>query len=167
MEKLERLCTLFAEELERQETVLAVTTAQGLAVRAHDLEGLEAKTAALQVLIVETAAAEAERLCLVREIVDAFALPVERQTLSDLIEMVDEPYRSRLRHFQTRMRETLAQSRRVVRENSRIFRHSIKVLDGALDTLSPCILQEEGAYDQQGREPLRRRPEPSFIDHRG
>ena len=164
---LDRLCTLFEEELERQETVLAVCTAQGAAARANDLEALEAKTAALQLLVADTAAAEPERLRLLREIVDAYELPVERQTLTALIQTVDKPHRERLRDFQARMRHTLDQTRRVVIDNSQSFRHAIKILDGALETLNPCAAFEENAYDGQGREPEKRRPAPSLIDRKG
>ena len=58
---LEALCNHFDLERERQETMLSLCEAQGRAARAHDLETLEARTEALNLLIEEGVEAEAIR----------------------------------------------------------------------------------------------------------
>ncbi len=166
-ELLGALCNQFEEELERQENVLAVCIAQGQAARLHDLEYLEAKTAALNVLIRETAEAERTRMALVEQVVSACALPPGRQTLTELIAVSSEPWKSRLQHFQTRMRATLSETARVVRENNDLIRRSLNVVNQALQSLGQCIPAAPNAYDVRGGEVSGHHSGPAFMDQRG
>ena len=118
---LESLCALFDEELERQETLLALTKAQGEAAVARDTAALEARTAAIRSLVAEALRAEPVRLELVSAIVEAYALPEQQQTLSGLIAAAEEPWKSRLRWHQERFRAVLAETQASVRSNHRVI----------------------------------------------
>jgi len=162
---LENLCRVFDDELERQQNILAICISLGQAARAHDLEYIEAKTAALNALLEETIRSEQERIQLVRQVVDDYQLPVERQTLTDLITMAPEPWAARLGEFQERMRATLKQTKRVVGENQRVMRRALSVVHGALNCLVRCI--PASGYDARGEECRRLHAEPNVIDQRG
>jgi len=163
---LDALCDLFDDERERQENVLAVSIAQGEAARAHDIELLEAKTEALTLLIREAARQERERISLVSAVVERYGLPFERQTLSDLIRIVPDPWARRMQEFQASMVSTLEQTRRVTRENRRLMRRSLKVVQRTLALLQPDS-HPAGDYDATGEQPAPRGLVPSFIDQRG
>ncbi len=164
---LKQLCELFDDELERQENVLEICIAQGKAARAHDLEYLEAKTVALNALIREAVYAERERLTLVRCLVDAFRLPAGRQTLSDLIAVVQEPWKTRLSEFQVRMRHVLSETQNVVQDNAQVIRRSLGVVNEAMKTLLECIPSEPVSYDEKGGGMGCAAANPAMIDTRG
>lgn len=164
---LDRLCEHFDEELERQQNVLVVCRALGRGARANDHEYLEAKTAALHVLLRQAVAAEQTRLALVRAVVDYFELPEGDQTLSGLIAVTPEPWRQRMKEFQVLMRATLESTRRLVRENSRVMRRSLHVLNQTLTAMTLCEPDHPGSYTEQGGERGQTRTAPALIDHRG
>lgn len=166
-QELEQLCILFDNDLERQENILAVCMAQGKAARAHDLEYLEAKTAALNALIRDAVDAERERLELVRRLVDAYQLTPERQTLSDLIAIAPDPWKTRLREFQTRMKHVLMDTRQVVHGNTQVIRRSLGVVNEAMKTLLDCLPSTPGNYDGKGEEIGSMAANPAMIDTRG
>ncbi|MBI1319550.1 MAG: hypothetical protein GC168_11475 [Candidatus Hydrogenedens sp.] len=116
---LESLCALFDEELERQEALLALTRAQGEAAMARDAQVLEARTEAIRLLVSESLRSEQARLALVAEIVEAFALAAPEQTLSGLIAVAEEPWKSRLAWHQERLRTVVTETQGVVRSNHR------------------------------------------------
>jgi len=118
---LESLCALFDEELERQETLLALTKAQGEAAIARDTAVLEARTTAIRNLVAEALRAEPVRLELVGAIVEAYALPEQQQTLSGLIAAAEDPWKSRLRWHQERLQSVLAETQATVRSNHRVI----------------------------------------------
>ena len=164
---LSALCDFFDDELERQENVLAVCIAQGQAARAHDLDALEAKTAALNLLLSEFVEAERERLRLVQQIVEEYELPERRQTLSDVIALAPEPWKSRMQDFQERMQKTLRETRSEVLSNDRIMRGSLTIVDEALASLVSCVPESLGNYDARGAEAQQHRLDPAMIDQRG
>jgi len=164
---LDRLCVHFDEELERQHNMLAVCRALGRAARAQDHEYLEAKTAALHVLIHQTVAAEQNRIALVRQVVDHYQLPEDRQTLSGLIATVGEPWQSRMREFQVEMRDTLNETRALVRENNRVLRRSLYIVNETLAAMALCEPAAPRAYDGSGLEAGHRHAGPMLVDHRG
>lgn len=164
---LDKLCAHCDEEAERQETVLEVCRAQLFAARAHDIEQLEAKTAALLLLIQETAEAEKTRITLLREIVDHYRLPNERQTLTELISIAPEPWSSRLREFQTRLRAAVEETRRVARENRLVVRRSLNVLNRAMEAAFQTADAKRGAYDARGEQQRGNAERPAILDRRG
>ena len=166
-EILEHLCAYCDEEAERQETVLSVCRAQLEAARAHDLELLEAKTAALLLLVREAAESEKQRLALVKAVVDHYGLPVERQTLTSLIQIVPLPWSARLAEFQTRLRATVAEARKTSRETHRIARKSLRIIDRAVAAATLCSNYGPGIYDAQGNETKLAPGAVSFFNQAG
>jgi hypothetical protein len=166
-EILDRLCEHFDDELERQQNVLVVCRAMGQGARAQDHEYLEAKTAALHVLLRQAYSAEQVRLALVREVVDHFGLDEDHQTLSGLIAVVPEPWHQRMQEFQVLMRATLETTRRLVRENNRVLRRSLYVVNQTLAAMALCEPGGAGAYDGSGGDVARMQPAPVLVDQRG
>ncbi len=164
---LEHLCEHFDDELERQQNVLVVCRAMGQGARAQDHEYLEAKTAALHVLLRQAIAAEQVRLALVRAVVEHYALPADAQTLSGLIAAVPEPWHQRMQEFQVLMRATLETTRRLVRENNRVLRRSLYVVNQTLAAMALCEPGAAGAYDGTGGEIVRVQSMPALVDQRG
>lgn len=164
---LEALCDLFDDELERQENIFAILVAQASAARTHDIEFLEAKTEALTALIQEAIIDEQKRLCLMQKIVNQYQLPVERQTLTELILIAPDPWKTRMKDFQTRMCTLLEDTRTVVRKGNRAMRRSLKTVNEALAALLQCIPAEH-AYDQRGEDIGHTATAvPNLIDQRG
>ncbi len=164
---LDALCNSLDDELERQENVLAVCRVHGEAARGHDLAYMEAKTAALEVLIRDAAQASAGRQPLLREIVAHFELPEERQSLTGLIQAAPDPWRSRLRQFQHRFRATLGEIRTLVRENMGVMRKSLKAVTQYLGALEQGMSSEAEGYSAEGLEPRQKDPGPALIDRKG
>lgn len=166
-EILERLCEHFDDELERQQNVLVVCRAMGQGARAQDHEYLEAKTAALHVLLRQAMSAEQVRLALVREVVEHYGLDEEHQTLTGLIAVVPEPWHQRMQEFQVLMRATLETTRRLVRENNRVLRRSLYVVNQTLAAMALCEPGGAGAYNGSGGDVARTQPAPVLVDQRG
>jgi len=164
---LDDLCEHFDDELERQQNVLVVCRALGRGARVHDYEYLEAKTAALQVLLRQAIAAEQVRLALVRNVVDYFELPEDQQTLTGLIKVVPEPWCQRMQEFQVLMRATLESTRRLVRDNNRVMRRALSVLNDTMNAMALCEPEHPGSYTNQGDTRERTRTAPALIDQRG
>ena len=164
---LEALCSCFDDERERQENVLALTRAQGRAARAYDLEAIEANTRALNLLIQEAVDAEATRMRLVQALVATYQLPVERQSLSGLIDAAPDPWARRMREFQVRMREVMRDSREAARENREHSRRGLRVVNEALESIVRGLTVAESAYTAQGVESTARGIAAGLLDHQG
>ncbi len=111
--------------------------------------------------------AETTRVQLLRLVVDYYALPVERQTLTHLIEVAPQPWRLRLSEFQLKIRRTLDEIRDVVRENARYMRGSLRLIDEGLDVATGRSRLPAGGYTAEGAAPSGRRQEPALIDAQG
>ena len=164
---LDALCDRFDEELERQENVLAVCKAQGAAARVHDMEYLEAKTAALNALMQEFVKAEPGRVRILNEVRRELDVPPDCENLTGLIPALPEPWQTRAREFQRRIRETLLETRRVVTESSSIIRRSMNVVDETLEALVRCVPADPPGYDAQGSEKPASAMAASLLDQRG
>ncbi|MEK7794587.1 MAG: flagellar export chaperone FlgN [Candidatus Hydrogenedentota bacterium] len=150
---LSELCELFDDELERQTNVLAACRAQGDAARLQDTEEMERRTRALTLLLEEAMQAERRRIQILKQLVGDLGLPAERQTLTDLISATPEPWRARMQEFQIAIRRVLAQTQEAVHTNARRMKHSLRVVGGALRTVT--IEEASGAdYDAEGRRPV-------------
>ncbi len=161
------LCEIFDDELERQRNVLDVCLAQGAAARARDVEHLEAKTTALAILIQEAVEAEAHRMEVVQRLVEHYRLPVEQQTLSGLIAVAPEPWKSRMREFQTEIRKVLESVKSVARENDALIRQSIHHVNEALNTLAECVEKPRQGYNARGAKLGAAAIQPAMIDRQG
>ena len=161
---LRDLCDLFDDELERQNLVLSTCRAQGEAARAHDLAYLEARTTSLTILMEEAFKAEEARLSLLRKVVEELGLDTERQTLSDLIAVAPEPWKTRMARFQTNIRSTLAQIRTAVQSNFRYMRSTLRRVDKTVDAFTGTSNEQTGSYDADGVESSRRGRPALLID---
>ena len=164
---LEMLCSLLDEELERQETVVAVARAQGVAARAYDVNALLTKNAALETLAMQAEAAVGGREAVVAGIASGYGLSAEEQTLSALIEHVGSPWSERLRYFQDRLGATLRESRLLVETNMAFMQRSSSKIDRSLSMLIPAADLNGDRYNAEGRELATVGTEPALLDRKG
>ena len=153
--QLDSLCSLLDVELRRQQQVLALSRAQGEAVRHQDRPSLEQKSQELAAVLDEAIHAERRRLRLLDAIVAHYRLPVEQQTLSFLIATVPAPWSERLRTFQVEVKAVLAEVRQVVEDNQRAMRHSLRIVNNALQGLTNAA---DSGYNAEGRQSGTARP---------
>ncbi len=167
-ELLETICDLLDDELERQETALALCRAQGDGLRAQDMAYLQTKTTALELLIQEAHTAEAARNQLLREVTDRYGLSrAAPATLTTLMQAVSDSWRTRLLEYQARMRRVLAQTRAVVRANAGLLRASMDIVGGAMDALEGAASATASHYTPRGTEPVGHHLQPALIDQKG
>jgi hypothetical protein len=164
---LSTLCDLLDDEVERQENVLAVCNAQRDAVLARDLDALAARTSALELLIRESIHAQAKRHETLRPIVEHFGLEPNRQTMTHLIEVSPEPWKTRLHDIQVRMRLTVDKTRAAVRVNAKVTRQSKRMTDGLIRALRQEHQRNQGGYTDLGAENAGRIGSPVLMDQRG
>ncbi|MDZ4858824.1 MAG: flagellar export chaperone FlgN [Candidatus Hydrogenedentes bacterium] len=144
-----RLCEDLDNEVERQETLLAVCRAQLDALNTRNLAAIEARTAALDILVRETAHAAAARTVSISAVARELVLPPEQRTLSGLIALTSKPWSERLLHAQTRLKRVLNESRRVVRMNAHMLRRSLDLNQRLL----ACVAlgpNPDPAYSERG-----------------
>src|SRR5690606_32245892 len=95
---------------------------------------LEARTEALTALINEGICAEHQRIAAVSELVRAYDLPGEAQTLTHLIQIAPEPWKHRLAEFQIRIRTLVLETQALLRANETVIRGGLRVVNGALES---------------------------------
>ena len=164
---LYELCDVFDEELRCQEDVLAVCRAQETAVLEHDTEAVNARTRALELLVEEAARAEMRRHRLLRPLVKELGLPFEHQTLSHLIEVVNAPWKSRMREFQARLRTVTDQTKAQVKRNAALLRESMRHVDRSLSVLAPECAPGKQPYTNRGAEGRPGIGNPVLVDQKG
>jgi hypothetical protein len=165
---LDRLCDTLDAELVRQETILTICRKKSDAIRALDMEALEARTAALETVLHETFEAESERHGVMREVVARFGLPEEGETLSGLIEVVPEPWKSRLQHFQRQLKETLDATQAVTRAYARECRQYLQLTGRQFARFGfDSDERKAGLYGPQGMRPGVRGVSSALVDQRG
>ena len=162
---LEKLCGDLEDEIERQATVLAVCRAQIDAIGARDLNALEARTAALDILVREAAHAQAARAAVIAKVAVQLELPPDKRTLGALVIVVPAPWNARLRDIQKRLRGATDETRRVVRLNARTLRRSLDFNQRLLACMAtgPNL---QPAYGDRGTAPGIA-GDPAVIDQRG
>lgn len=146
----ERLCENFRSELARQRSVLEACREQSAAAVKHDIPALERATGNLVGLMEGALTSESERIAALRALVDAIDLPEDKQTLTDLIGVSPEPWRSLMGQFQVDLRTTLEATQASVRSSASYFRHAGRVLDGYVDSLVGPAEGTVVAYGQDG-----------------
>lgn len=164
---LKQLCQLLDEELERQETVLAVCRAQREAALCHDIAGLTARNTALELLIRDAARAQGVRTALLRQVSEECGLARDGQSLSGVIAMASEPWARRLRDLQRALGVVLGDIRRVAQSNTALLRSSARAVDRLLALAEGAESSAGGGYDAQGREPVTQRRAPVLINQAG
>lgn len=164
---MDTLCDLLDDEVERQENVLAVCNAQRDAVFARDLDALSARTSALEILIRESIQAQSKRIETLKPIVDHFGLQPEHQTMTNLIDVSPEPWKSRLQELQQRLRETVERIRVAVRANAKVTRQSKRVTDDLIRALRQEHQHHQQGYSDRGTAPAGQGGNPVLMDQRG
>ncbi len=164
---LDHLCAHFDAELVRQRAVLDACRAQGEAMRAHDMEALDAASKGLLALMEDALAAEKDRLRLLREVVGPFRLEADRQTLTALIAAVPEPWHSGMQAFQTEIREVLGATRAEVRRHTGFLRRAGRILERSVNAILGCAPTEGDAYDREGKEPAPGHRGPALVNTLG
>lgn len=168
MEKLlETLCDLLDDEIERQGNVLAVCNAQREAVFVRDLDAISARTEALSTLIRDSIQAQTKRHETLKPIVEHFGLPPQEQTMTHLVAVTPEPWKTRLRDIQVRMQQTIEETRRAVRANAKVMRRSKRINDSLIDALRNEHQKSRTGYNSSGSDYATRTEQPVLVDHRG
>ena len=172
---LEQLCRNLEDEVQRQESILAVCRAQGEAVRSNNIENLESQTQRVVSLLQEAAEAEKDRNRLVGRLATQCGCPLA--TLSDLVAVAAGPCGEHLRHIQKRLRSVLAETRKVVHGNTVLFRGGLRLVSQTVRSLQSAevsaqdslhgITPESASYTASGTAATRRLPRPAMIDQRG
>lgn len=147
---LDRLCSVFESELERQENVLRLTQSQEQALVLRDTELLAARTQALNLLLNEAAQAEPERLRVAREAVEALALPDSQQTLSGVVAAVPDPWRSRLADLQHQLKMVMHDTALVVRRNNRMLQPLLHKTNDTIAQLFGSAQHAASGYTMSG-----------------
>ncbi len=165
---LDRLCDALDDELLRQETLLAICRKKREAIRALDVGPLEAHTAALETVLRETFEAEDTRHRLLHEAVERMGLPPEKHTLSQLIAVLPEPWKSRLDYFQCQLRKTLETTQAVTRAYSRELRHYLRLTQTQFARLGlESKEQKAGLYGPRAWKPEMTSVSSALVDQRG
>lgn len=165
LDAFEHLCDILDDERVRQETLLSLLQSQREGAIRQDVPFMQAKTRAIEALIVETAAAEAERHRVLRILVDETGLPVERQTLSALIEVAPPGTALRLREAQDALQRVMAEAKDLAQANGAVIRRAIAIVDAVLDVVDDKA-PERGAYTPNGAESAQTR-RGLVLDSRG
>lgn len=165
-EMFDTLCFLLDDTLERQENILEICRAQGAAARTHDIEYLEAKSAALVVTMREAILAEQNRLELIQEIGRRLECTETPRNMTALIALAPEPYAGRIAYYQSRLKEVLDETNDVVRSNAHVMRTMMRVVKTSLTLLEQCATGVQG-YDAAGMESGNRTAQPRIIDQKG
>jgi len=147
---LEKLCSVFESELERQENVLRLTQSQEQALVLRDTELLAARTQALNLLLNEAAQAESERLRVAREAVEALALPDSQQSLSGVVAAVPDPWRSRLADLQRQLKMVMHDTALVVRRNNRMLQPLLQKTNDTIAQLFGSAQHAATGYTMSG-----------------
>lgn len=160
---LQSLLDWLDDAIERQENLLAVCVAQGEAALAHNRPELEARNAALALLMRE--AADAERVRERRVLLAAEALGVggECPRLQSLIAAAPTPWNERLAEAQARLREVLNLTRVRVRENSFVVRRNLQRINQVFEAMVETAPQ--AGYRAPGAPPIPQ--ERILLDARG
>lgn len=149
---LDKLCALFDEELTRQKSVQSMCIAQGKAARDSDFESMETHTEGLVVLMESALQAEKRRLEVFEWLVMHYGMPKESHTLSDLIVIVPQPWRSRMLLFQSAMKKTLEQTQDIVRWNEAFMNKASEKLDDSIQDAVGQVSVKQDGYGARGFE---------------
>ena len=164
-ELLQRLCDDLDAEAERQEMLLAVCRAQLEALGSRDLKAIEARTAAVDILVREAAHAQATRTGVVLAVARKLEAGPEARTLGGLIRIVPEPWAPRLRDRQSRLKSAIDATRRIVRLNARTLRRSLDLNHRLLMAIAIGPSQDTAYSDCCAAPGIA--STPALIDQRG
>lgn len=165
--EIEKLCDMLDDEIERQQNVSAVCEAQHKALCARDVEAIDARNNALELLALESGLEESERSALVAAISRRLDLVPERTRLSDLVSHAPDPWKSRLGERRSILCDLVLSNQRLVRRNQLIATKSKSIAEEWRDTLFGHLGEAGPAYCGQGHTSKRVQGGPAMIDQRG
>jgi len=163
---LDDLCALLDDELERQENIHQVALSQKEAALARDSASLEARTRAMQLLVLETLEVEKQRINLVTDVVKILEIPSTMQSLTGLIELAPQPWSRRLAYFQKRFNEVILETRSIIRDNNKFISLNLRQIDQVLNVLTKQNNTEQ-AYSATGTVNYKHKSNPFLMDQRG
>ena len=167
IDPLETLCEQLEDELERQETALALCRAQGEGLRNQDIVHLETKTKALELLLREAAQAHPQRSRLIERAAEHCGLSAASPTLGALIDVAPHPWRARLRHCRTRLQAVLRELADAVRANAGLLRASMKLVAQTMEAFADAATAGPRVYTPRGGGPASETLQPALIDQKG
>ena len=165
--EIQKLCDMLDDEIERQHNVNAVCEAQHKALCARDVEAIDARNNALELLARESGLDEAERNELVEAISRRLDLAPERARLSDLVSHAPDPWKERLGERRTTLCDLVRSNQRLVRRNQLIASKSKSIAEAWRDTLFSHLGEAGPAYCGHGHSSKRIQGGPAMIDQRG
>lgn len=160
---LEELCTVLDQELERQELLHGLVTAQREAIRARDHKTLEARTEAIGVVAREARDAEGGRQALFDRLARAYELPADKCNMSGLIAACPAPFHKRLRELQTALRDMVETTQREMQANAKLVRRSLRAVKTSLAAAQPEAQPAGYPASRTGGG----KPAPVLLDQRG
>lgn len=161
------LCDLLDDEIERQQNVGSVCVAHHEALCARDIDAIDARNAALELLARDSALEAGARQAVVAKISNGFGLAPERTRLRDLAAHAPEPWKTRLTERRVALRDVVESNQRLVRRNEMIVKKSRTIADAWRETLFEHIGESGPAYRDDGHTPPSVQGGPAMIDQRG
>ena len=137
--QFEQLSRLLEEEVARQETQLALCQAQYRAIRANDIEYLEAKAADIEAVNRAGDQAERTRQRIVEAIVDHYRIPSDGASLEALAGLAPEPYQSRLRTCAERIKAIQNDMRHIVLSGVDSLQRTATVIVQCINAFKGCV----------------------------
>ena len=149
---LDKLCALFDAELDRQTTVRRMCQAQGDAARQSDMTNLQSSTEALVVLMEDALHAEKVRIEILHWVVDHYRLPLKEHTLTDLIAVVPQPWRDRMKQFQHDIKSILIETQDIITLNEGFMKQAAERLEESIHTAVDHAAGPPEGYNPNGME---------------
>ena len=152
-----------SEELVRQTTVQRKCEAQAKAANDSDMEALDTHTQTLIVLMEDALLSEKSRDAFLQWIVEHYRLPDKEHTLSDLIAVVPQPWRGKMRAFQLAIREVLAKTQAIVSKNESFMSCASERLDNTIQLAVEHVAGKPDGYCASGTESNEHR-QPALLN---
>ncbi len=165
--EMKRLCDMLDDEIERQQNVGSVCTAQHEALCARDIEAIDARNNALELLARDSESEAEARQGAVLRLSQDLGLTPERTRLRDLAAHAPEPWKSRLSERRTALQSVVLSNQRLVQRNELIARKSRKIASAWRETLFGQLSETGPAYRGDGHTPPTVQGAPAMIDQRG
>jgi flagellar biosynthesis/type III secretory pathway chaperone len=164
---MKELCDMLDDEIERQQNVGSVCIAQHDALCARDVELIDARNTALELLARDAELEANERQATVFRIAKALGLAPERTRLRDLAAHAPEPWKARLSDRRVALREVVQSNQRMVRRNQLIASKSRAIADDWRKALFEHLGESGPAYRGDGHTSISNQDGPAVIDQRG
>jgi len=161
------LCDMLDDEIERQQNVGSVCVAHHEALCARDIDAIDARNTALELLARDSGLQESARQAAVAKISEVLGLTPERSRLRDLADHAPEPWKTRLSERRVALHDVVVSNQRLVRRNKLIATKSKMIADSWRETLFEHFGESGPAYCGDGHTPPSVQRGPAMIDQRG